>query len=106
MPTGNVNIPITYRQICYLAGLPITCYEQILRFVDSLPMNDKWVDEFQGLISELKTDEIEKANYMTYQMKIAEERSEAKAEGRKEGEGRLALFAPQKWISSRGYRSF
>ena len=63
-----------------------------LRFVDGLPVKDKWVDELQGLISELKTDEREKANYMTYQMKIAEERSEAKAEGRKEGEGRLALL--------------
>lgn len=39
------------------------------------------MDELQELITKLKTDEREKTNYMTYQMKIAEERSEAKAEG-------------------------
>ena len=56
-----------------------------LKFVDGLPVKDKWVDELQGLITELKTDEREKASYMTYQMKIAEERDEAKAEERKNG---------------------
>lgn len=53
-----------------------------LKFVDGLTVKDKWVDELQCLITELKTDEREKANYMTYQMKIAEERNEAKNEER------------------------
>ena len=61
-----------------------------LKFVDGLPVKDKWVDELQEFITKLKTNEREKANYMTYQMKIAEERSEAKAEGRAEGEDKLS----------------
>ena len=51
-----------------------------LRFVDGLPVKDKWADEIQGLISELKTDEKEKANYKTYQMKITKEHNEDKDE--------------------------
>ena len=49
------------------------------------------MDELQELITQLKTDEREKANYMTYQMKIAEERSEAKAEGLAEGLAQVAI---------------
>lgn len=45
----------------------------------------KEVDELQDFMTELKNNEKEKVNYMTYQMKIAEERSEAKAEERKIG---------------------
>ena len=61
-----------------------------LKFIDGLPVKDKWVDELQDLITALKTNEREKANYMTYQMKIAEERDEARAEGRAEGEDKLS----------------
>ena len=61
-----------------------------LKFVDGLPVKDKWVDELQDFIAELKNSEKEKVNYMTYQMKIAEERNEAKAEGRAEGEDKLS----------------
>ena len=56
--------------------------KNFLDFVDGLPVNDKWVDKIRELIAKLKQDEREKANYMTYQMKLNEER----AEGRKEGE--------------------
>lgn len=60
--------------------------KNFLNFVDGLPVKDKWVDEMQELITKLKNTEKEKVDYMTYQMKIAEEREEAKAEGRAEGE--------------------
>ena len=59
--------------------------KNFLKFVDGLPVKDKWVDEIQSLIDKLKRTEKEKVDYMTYQMKIAEEREEAKAEGRAEG---------------------
>ena len=59
--------------------------KNFLKFVDGLPVKDKWVNEIQNLIEKLKQTEKEKVEYMTYQMKIAEEREEAKAEGRAEG---------------------
>ena len=59
--------------------------KNFLDFVDGLPVKDTWVDEIRNLISELKHTEKERVNYMTYQMKIAEERDEARAEGRAEG---------------------
>ena len=64
--------------------------KNFLKFVDGFSVKDKWVDEIQSLIDKLKRTEKEKVDYMTYQMKIAEEREEAKAEGRAEGrvEGR------------------
>ncbi|MBO6293069.1 MAG: Rpn family recombination-promoting nuclease/putative transposase [Selenomonas sp.] len=58
--------------------------KNFLKFVDGLPVKDSWVDELQELIAELKTSEREKANYMTYQMKIAEVQSEARAEAKAE----------------------
>ena len=61
-----------------------------LAFVDWLPVKDKWIDEIQTLIMELKNTEKEKVDYMTYQMKIAEERAEAMAEGEAKGEDKLS----------------
>ena len=55
--------------------------KNFLDFVEGLHVQDHWVDEIRNLIVELKKTEKEKVNYMTYQMKIAEERAEAKAEG-------------------------
>ena len=57
--------------------------KNFLDFVEGLPVKDKWVDEIQTLIMELKNTEKEKVDYMTYEMKIAEEREEAKYEERK-----------------------
>ncbi len=51
-----------------------------LKFVDRLPIRDKYVDEIRTLITELKYIEKEKVKYMTYQIKIAEEREYAKPE--------------------------
>ncbi len=62
-----------------------------LKFVDGLPVKDKWVDELQELITELKTNEREKANYMTYQMKLAEVEGEARAKARDEERTSTAL---------------
>lgn len=55
--------------------------KNFLDFVDGLPVKDVWVDKIKDLIAKLKQDEREKANYMTYQMKIEEEREEALEEG-------------------------
>ena len=73
-----------------------------LDFVDGLPVKDKWVDEIQELITELKNTEKEKVDYMTYQMKIIEEREEAKAEGRAEerNDAILSLIAAFKDLSA------
>ena len=57
--------------------------KNFLDFVDGLPVKDEWVEEIQNLITKLKNTEKEKVNYMTYEMKIIEEREEAKAEERK-----------------------
>ena len=62
--------------------------KNFLDFVDGIPVKDTWIDEVQDLITELKHTEKEKVNYMTYQMKIAEERAEAMAEGEARGEAR------------------
>lgn len=68
--------------------------KNFLDFVDGLPVQDRWVDEIRDLITKLKSTEKEKVNYMTYQMKIEEERADAraegKAEGRAEGEDKLS----------------
>lgn len=62
--------------------------KNFLAFVDGLPVKDDWVDKIKDLIDELKRDERKKADYMTYQMKIEEERDAAMeagiAKGRKE----------------------
>lgn len=56
-----------------------------LAFVDGVPVKDKWVDEIQALITKLKNTEKEKVDYMTYEMKIAEEVEIARDEERKAG---------------------
>ena len=62
--------------------------KNFLDFVDGLPVKDAWVDKIKDLIAKLKQDEREKANYMTYQMKLNEEREDGRAEGRREGEAK------------------
>ena len=56
------------------------------------------MDEIRSLMTKLKATEKEKVNYMTYQMKIAEERDEARAEGKAEErkDGIKALIAAAK----------
>lgn len=69
-----------------------------LAFVDGLPVKDKWVNEIQELITELKNTEKEKVDYMTYEMKIAEEVEIARDEERKVGI--KALIASAKKFSA------
>ena len=72
--------------------------KNFLDFVDGLPVKDKWVDEIQTLILELKNTEKEKVDYMTYEMKIAEEVEIARDEERKVGI--KALIASAKKFSA------
>ena len=76
--------------------------KNFLAFVDGLPVQDAWVDEIRDLMTKLKATEKEKVNYMTYQMKIAEEREEARAEGeaKERKDGIKALIASIKEISA------
>lgn len=69
-----------------------------LAFVDGLPVKDKWIDEIQALITKLKNTEKEKVDYMTYEMKIAEEVEIARDEERKVGI--KALIASAKKFSA------
>ena len=66
--------------------------------MEGLPVKDKWVDEIQTLIMELKNTEKEKVDYMTYEMKIAEEVEIARDEERKVGI--KALIASAKKFSA------
>lgn len=64
--------------------------KNFLAFVEGLPVKDAWVDKVKDLIDKLKQDERKKADYMTYQMKIEEERDAAMEEGVVKGEDRLS----------------
>lgn len=64
--------------------------KNFLDFVDGLPVKDGWVDKIKNLIDKLKQDERKKADYMTYQMKIEEERDAAMEAGVVKGEDRLS----------------
>ncbi|SEH26192.1 Rpn family recombination-promoting nuclease/putative transposase [Selenomonas sp. KH1T6] len=56
--------------------------KNFLAFVEGLPVKDVWVDKVKDLIDKLKQDERKKADYMTYQMKIEEEREAVREEER------------------------
>ena len=53
-----------------------------LEYVDGIRGNDEFVREIDREIREIKKQESERVAYMTYAMKIQEERDEAKKEGR------------------------
>ena len=76
-------------------------FKLVMGFVDGLPIQDAFVDEIRNLITELKHTEKEKVNYMTFQMRIDEERDEAREEGRREERhsGIRALIATMKELS-------
>ena len=56
-----------------------------LEYVDGKTVNDDFVQEIDREIKNIKGQESERVSYMTYAMKIQEERDEAKKEGRTEG---------------------
>ena len=56
-----------------------------LEYVDGKMVEDAFVQEIDQEIRSIKAQEQERVSYMTYAMKIQEERDEARAEGRVEG---------------------
>ena len=56
-----------------------------LEYVDGKTVEDDFVREIEQEIKNIKSQEQERVSYMTYAMKIQEERDEARAEGRAEG---------------------
>lgn len=56
-----------------------------LNYIDEIPSKDEFVMEIDQEIRNLKEIEAERVSYMTFAMKIQEERDEANEEGRKEG---------------------
>ena len=61
-----------------------------LRYVDGVVTDNSLVQEIEEEIQKVKLEEGERVNYMTFAMKMMEERKEGRAEGRAEGrrEGR------------------
>ena len=61
-----------------------------LRYVDGVLTDNSLVQEIEEEIRKVKLEEGERVNYMTFAMKMMEERKEGRAEGRREGrrEGR------------------
>ena len=61
-----------------------------LRYIDGVVTDNSLVQEIEEEIQKVKLEEGERVNYMTFAMKMMEERKEGRAEGRAEGrrEGR------------------
>lgn len=57
-----------------------------LNYIDGELSKDGFVAEIDTAVQNLKKKESERMNYMTYSMKILEEREEGRKEGRNEGE--------------------
>ena len=56
-----------------------------LNYIDGILSDDDFVSEVDKTIKEIKERESERKSYMTYEMKILEEREYARREGREEG---------------------
>ena len=54
-------------------------------------VEDAFVQEIDQEIKSIKAQEQERVSYMTYAMKIQEERDEARAEGRAEGKTEMVI---------------
>ena len=61
-----------------------------LDFMKGLPVTDIFVDEIRTLITDIKHQEKEKVNYMTYEMKMQEARNDGREEGEKIADRRTA----------------
>ena len=57
-----------------------------LRYVDGVVTDNSLVQEIEEEIQKVKLEEGERGNYMTFAMKMMEERKEGRREGRKEGQ--------------------
>ena len=62
-----------------------------LEYVDGKMVEDDFVQEIDQEIRNIKSQEQERVSYMTYAMKIQEERDEARAEGRAEGKTEMVI---------------
>jgi predicted transposase/invertase (TIGR01784 family) len=62
-----------------------------LSYMNGTPSNDEFVQEIATTIQQLKMNEEERMNYMTFEMKLNEEREEGREEGRRE-QGRIKGF--------------
>ena len=62
-----------------------------LEYVDGKMTEDTFVHEIEQEISNIKSQEQERVSYMTYAMKIQEERDEARAEGKAEGKTEMVI---------------
>ena len=56
-----------------------------LSYMNGTPSNDEFVQEIAATIQQLKMNEEERMNYMTFEMKLNEEREEGREEGREQG---------------------
>ena len=56
-----------------------------LEYIDGIASDDDFVTEIHDMIRKLKEQEAERVSYMTYAMKLMEERKEGREEGRMEG---------------------
>ncbi len=56
-----------------------------LNYIDGISSKDEFVSEIDSAVKYLKSKESERLSYMTYEMKMMEEREEGRKEGRKEG---------------------
>ncbi|MCH3959533.1 MAG: hypothetical protein LKE51_09075 [Selenomonas sp.] len=57
-----------------------------MSYMNGTSNSDEFVQEIAATIQQLKQNEEERLNYMTFEMKLNEEREEGRAEGREEGE--------------------
>ena len=62
-----------------------------LEYVDGKMTDDDFIQEIDHEIKSIKEQEAERVSYMTYAMKIQEERDEARAEGRAEGKTEIII---------------
>ena len=59
--------------------------------MNGTPSNDEFVQEIATTIQQLKMNEKERMNYMTFEMKLNEEREEGREEGRIKGVEEIAI---------------
>ena len=77
--------------------------EAFLEYVDGKTVNDDFVQEIDKEIKNIKGQESERVSYMTYAMKIQEERDEAKAEGIVEGRTKGKVEAIKSLMEKKGW---
>lgn len=73
--------------------------KKFLDYVNGVLSNDEFVQEIDQEIKKLKKDKAKGLSYMTYEMKIREERKEGYKKGQKETEMRVALTGLKKGMS-------